>query len=312
MRAIGITDFEAGVVLLDLPRPEPEADELLVRVEASSINPYDVKTALGRFRGSIEYDFPIVLGRDFAGVVEAVGPDVVGLAPGDPVFGYLSRPHAHLGAWAEYLTVHVDGFVVPRPDSLAVNDAAALPVAGLTALALVDAVDPRPGDLVLIVGAAGGVGTVAVQLAAARGATVIATATADDEQRLLGLGAAETIDYTAGDLGAVVRARHPGGVHALIDVVDDAPGFAVMTELVEDGGRAATSLQAAGETARITALNVSGSDSGPAGLGELAELAAAGSVKVTIEAIRPLDEVPAAIEDFLNGRRGKTVISVSA
>ena len=82
-----MTDFDSGLALLDLPKPEPEADELLVRVEASSINPIDVKAALGRLRGTIEYDFPIVLGRDFAGVVEAVGSDVVGLAAGDAVFG---------------------------------------------------------------------------------------------------------------------------------------------------------------------------------------------------------------------------------
>ncbi len=306
-----MTSFESGLAPLDLPKPEPEADELLVRVEASSINPIDVKNATGAFRGTREYDFPVVLGRDFAGVVEAAGPDVVGLAPGDPVFGYLSRPRAHIGAWAEYVTVAVDAFVVPRPDSLSVTAAAALPVAGLTALAVVDAVDPQPGDVVLIVGAAGGVGTVAVQLAAQRGATVIATAKPGDAQRLLDLGAAETVDYTSGDLATAVLERHPDGVQALIDLVSGDDGFEALSALVEDGGRAATPLYAAGENTRITAVNVSGSDPGPAGLAQLAELAASGSLKVTIDAVRPLEEVPAAVNEFFSaGKRGKIVVSI--
>ncbi len=306
-----MTSFESGLAPLDLPKPDPEADELLVRVEAASINPIDVYGAMGGLQGMIEYDFPMVFGRDFAGTVEAVGSDVVGLEAGDAVVGYVSNPSPRGGSWAEYVTVSVDGFVVPRPGTLDAFSAAALPVAALTALAAVDAVDPEPGDVVLIVGAAGGVGSFAVQLAAQRGATVIATVRPGDEERLRGFGAAETIDYTSVDIAERVRELHPGGVRGLIDLVDRAEAFAAMAALVEDGGRAASPVGAAAEDARITAANISGATPGPAGLARLVESAAAGELKVTVDSVRPLDEVPAAVEEFPRGKRGKIVISVS-
>jgi len=315
MRAIAMTGFDSGLALHDLPAPEPAADELLVRVRASSINPVDLLTAAGALRGMMEYEFPAILGRDFAGVVEAVGPEVVGSKAGDAVLGYLAKPVVHDGAWAERLTVPVDGFVVPKPDALDFADAAALPVAGLTALAAVDAVDPHPGDVVLVIGAGGGVGSFAVQLAAQRGATVIATAKPGDEQRLLDLGAAETIDYTDQDLVTAVRERHPKGVRSVIDLVNHGDGFAPGASLVQAGGRAASPVGAANvdelAARRITGTNVMASHPGPAGLARLAESAATGELKVVIDAIRPLEEVPAAVEEFARGKRGKVVVSIA-
>ncbi len=311
MRAIAMTDFESGLALHDLAKPEPAADELLVRVHASSINPIDVLAAAGVLRGMMEYEFPTVPGRDFSGVVEAVGSEVVGSRVGDAVLGYLTKPVLHDGAWAEYVTVSVDGFVVLKPEALDFSAAAALPVAALTALAAVDAVDPHPGDFVLVIGAGGGVGSFAVQLAAQRGAHVIATAKPGDEQRLLDLGAAETIDYTGGDLVATIRERHPAGVHSLIDLVDHADAFGPMAELVQAGGRAASPLGAAGAEGNPAGVNVMASDPGPDGLARLAESAATGELKVVIDAIRPLEEVPAAVEEFPRGKRGKIVISVA-
>jgi len=314
MRAIAMADFDSGLALDDLPAPAPAADELLVRVYDSSINPFDVLVAAGALRGMLDYDFPVVPGRDFAGVVEGVGSEVVGSGAGDAVLGYLTKPGPHEGAWAEYLTVPVDGFVVPKPEALGFAEAAALPVAGLTALAAVDAIDPQPGDLVLVIGAGGGVGSFAVQLAARLGATVIATSKPGDEQRLLGLGAAETIDYTAEDLVAAVRRRHPEGVRSVIDLVNHGDGFAPGASLVEAGGRAASPVGAVNVeelAARgITGTNVMASQPGPAGLARLAESAAAGELKVVIDAVRPLEEVPAAVEEFPQGKRGKIVVSI--
>ncbi len=310
-----MTDFDSGLALHELPKPEPAADELLVRVQASSLNPIDVLAAAGALRGMMEYDFPVVPGRDFAGVVEGVGSEVVGSRAGDAVLGYLTKPTLHDGAWAEYLTVPVDGFVVPRPEALDVAAAAALPVAALTALAAVDAVDPHPGDVVLVIGAGGGVGSFAVQLAAQRGATVIATAKPGDEQRLLDLGAAETIDYTGQDLVAAVRERHPDGVRSVIDLVNHGDGFAPGAGLVQPGGRAASPLGAANvdelAARQITGSNVMASHPGPAGLARLAESAAAGELRVVVDAIRPLEEVPAAVEEFPRGKRGKIVVSIA-
>ncbi|HVN61954.1 MAG TPA: NADP-dependent oxidoreductase [Gaiellaceae bacterium] len=315
MRAIAMTDFDSGLALHDLPKPEAAADELLVRVLDSSINPIDVLAAAGALRGMMEYDFPVVPGRDFAGVVERVGSEVVGSRVGDAVLGFVTKPTLHDGAWAEYVTVPVDGFVVPKPEQLDFAAAAALPVAALTALAAVDAVDPHPGDVVLVIGAGGGVGSFAVQLAARRGATVIASAKPGDEQRLLDLGAAETVDYTGGDLVAAVRERHPDGVRSLIDLVNHGDAFMLAVALVQAGGRAASPLGAANAdelaAREITGTNVMGSHPGPAGLARLAESAAAGELKVVIDSIRPLDEVPAAVEEFARGKRGKVVVSIA-
>src|SRR5437764_11258916 len=219
--------------------------------------------------------------RDFAGTVEQVGAEVSRFEVGDDVFGFLTKPTVHEGAWAEYATVAEDGFVARKPSGLEFSEAAALPLAGVTALVSVDAVDPREGDTVLIVGADGGVGSYAVQLAAKRGATVIATAKPDDEQRLRDLGAAETIDYTREDIAAAVRAHHRDGVSALIDLVNQADGFAPLAELVRDGGRATSSLGAAdidGLARRsITATNVM-ANADPSVMGRLAELVAGGEV----------------------------------
>ncbi|MGZ4381504.1 MAG: NADP-dependent oxidoreductase [Gaiellaceae bacterium] len=315
MRAIAMTDFDSGLALHDLPTPEPAADELLVRVHASSINPIDVLAAAGALKGMMEYDFPSVLGRDFAGVVEAVGSEVVGSKVGDAVLGFITKPVLHDGAWADYLPVRVAGFVVPKPEALDFASAAALPIAALTALAAVDAVDPHPGDVVLVIGAGGGVGSFAVQLAAQRGASVIATAKPGDEQRLLDLGAAETVDYTGGDIVAAVREGHPDGVRSVIDLVNHGDDFMPAVALVQAGGRTASPLGAANAdelaAREITGTNVMASHPGPAGLARLAESAASGELKVVIDAIRPLEEVPAAVEEFARGKRGKVVVSIS-
>ncbi len=232
MRAIAMIDYDSGVALHELPAPRPAPNELLVRVRASSVNRIDVLVAGGVLKGMMEYEFPAVPGRDFAGTVEQVGAEVSRFEVGDDVFGFLTKPTVHEGAWAEYATVAEDGFVARKPSGLEFTEAAALPLAGVTALVSVDAVDPREGDTVLIVGADGGVGSYAVQLAAKRGATVIATAKPDDEQRLRDLGAAETIDYTREDIAAAVGAHHREGVSALIDFVNQADRFAPLADLV--------------------------------------------------------------------------------
>ena len=308
-----MTDYDSGVALHELPTPEPAPNELLVRVHASSVNRIDVLIAGGVLKGMMEYEFPAVPGRDFAGTVERLGADISRFEVGDEVFGFLTKPIVHEGAWADYVTVEEDGFVARKPSGLDFTEAAALPFAGVTALVAVDAVDPHAGDTVLIVGADGGVGSYAVQLAAGRGATVIATAKPDDERRLHELGAAETIDYTQQDIAAVVRERHPDGVDALIDLVNQADGFAPLADLVRDGGRAASSLGAAADGLagrNITATNVMATADASA-MARLVELVASGEVKPAVDAVLTLDETPAAIERFSTGKRGKIVITVA-
>src|SRR5436309_13009063 len=156
------------------------------------------------------------------------------------VLGFIpSAPALHDGSFAEIVT-NSSVVLARKPAGLAFELAAAIPLAGATALDAVDAVDPGPGDVVVVAGATGGVGTFAVQLAAQRGATVIATARPGDEEALVrSLGASDTLDYSGGDVAGEIRAKNPDGVTALIDVVNRDEAFGPMAALVRDGGRIA-------------------------------------------------------------------------
>jgi len=167
---------------------------VLVRVEASSVNGFDLGVASGMVKGMIEYELPIVLGRDYGGTIEAVGPGVTGFEVGDPVFGVFMK--MTLGAFGTFseLVAAPAMFAAKIPNGLAVESAAAPALAGAPALAAIDAIDPKPDETVLISGATGGVGSFAVQLAKERGATVIATAKPEDADYVTSLGADETVD----------------------------------------------------------------------------------------------------------------------
>src|SRR3954467_11784770 len=130
MRVIAMTDFGAAPALLDLPRPEPTDDEVLIRVQASSINGFDGSVAAGHLQGMMEYRFPVVLGKDFAGIVESVGPGVSRFAVGEPVFGVVIKAALGDGAFAEYVTVPEALGIAHRPAALDVASAGALGLAG--------------------------------------------------------------------------------------------------------------------------------------------------------------------------------------
>jgi len=204
MRAVSLNAWGAPDVLreVELGRPDPLPTEVLVRVHAAGVNPTDWKSrASGGF--GLWADPPI-LGYDVSGVVEAVGPGVMVLAPGDEVFGMPRFPH-QAGAYAEYLTAPTR-HLVRKPARLSHVEAAALPLVALTAWqALVDTADVQPGQRVLIHAAAGGVGHLAVQIAKARGAHVIGTASAAKHGLVHELGADEMVDYRTVDFADVVR-----------------------------------------------------------------------------------------------------------
>lgn len=315
MRALTLNDFDAGLTLSELAIPEPAADEVLIRVHASSLNGFDAAVAAGMVKGMMEHQFPVTLGRDVAGVVERVRPAVTRFRPGDEVFGMVAKPVLHDGAWAEY-AIPAEGTLAPKPRKLDWVHAAALPLAGTAALMVVEAVKPSPGDLVLIVGATGGVGNYAVQLAAARGARVVATGLPRDEVHLRDLGTAETVDYSAEDIAAAVRARYPGGITGLIDLVNRGDDFAALAELVASGGRVASSLGAANveqlASRDVAATNIFAA-ADTAILSRLANLADTGKLRVTVERVYRLDvdDVKEGLAVLATGRaRGKLALAV--
>ncbi|MFF9410205.1 NADP-dependent oxidoreductase [Streptomyces anandii] len=203
MRAIGQDVLGGPEVLkeIELERPEPRTNEVLVRVRAAGVNPTDWKhRATGGFLG----EPPFVLGWDVSGVVEAVGIGVAEFRPGDEVFGMLSYPFGH-GSHAEYVTAPARTFAL-KPAGIGHVEAGALPLVSLTAWqALVERAELRPGQRVLIHAAAGGVGHVAVQIAKARGAYVIGTASEGKHDFLRGIGVDEAIDYRTTDFAEAVR-----------------------------------------------------------------------------------------------------------
>ena len=204
MRAIAKETFGGPMAPIDLPTPEIGDGEVLIRVRAAGINPFDWKVANGALRDRMKHRFPMILGFDAAGVIERIGADVTGFAEGDEVYGYLFKPVIGTGTYAEYVGAPAN-IVARKPVNVGFAEAAALPTPGLTAMDLVDAVEIGVGETVLIVGATGGVGSYATQLAARRGAHVIATARRTDGALVRELGAVETVDHTAEDTLSLIH-----------------------------------------------------------------------------------------------------------
>ena len=248
MRAITLESFDSDPTLQEIPTPQIAPNEVLVGVRASSVNPIDNAIASGMLKDMVEHEFPIVLGRDFAGVVEQAGSDVKGLSVGDEVFGFVPGmgPTVHNGSWAEWIAVP-ESVATRKPDDIDAASAGAAPLAAITALSALDALGVSEGHTLLIVGANGGVGSFAVQLADQAGATVIAPALPEDEEYLRELGVSEVLDREA-DVATLVHERYPEGIEALLDLVSYAPeGFDTHAEVLKDDGRGASPLSAAGE-----------------------------------------------------------------
>jgi NADPH:quinone reductase-like Zn-dependent oxidoreductase len=231
MRAIAIEGFGGAdrLKLVDLPIPEPGPDDVLVRVRAAGVGPWDIKTREGLFG---KRSFPHVLGVEASGIVESAGENVADLRQGDEVYVYSG------GCYAEYVAAPAQK-VAHKPASLSFEEAAGVPVAGSTAYqGIVEEIGLKEGETVLIAGAAGGVGTIAVQIAAFLGARVLGTASPRNHDYLLSLGAAEAIDYH-GDWVAAVRTVAPDGVDTVFDCVGGET-FRRSFEAVRNGGRIVT------------------------------------------------------------------------
>lgn len=221
--------------LTDLPEPKVPPGWVLLKVRSAAINPVDWKIMAGGLDPLMEVQFPVVPGWDVSGVVEAVGIDVPEWAPGDEVISYARTDWVHGGTMAEYVALPAR-LLAPKPASVDWDRAAALPLAGLTAYQVLGRLEVAAGDTVLVHNASGGVGGYAVQLAAARGARVIGTASEANHEYLRGLGA-EPVAYGDG-LPERVRELAPDGVDVVVDLVG---GVVEQTlAVLKDGGRHAS------------------------------------------------------------------------
>jgi NADPH:quinone reductase-like Zn-dependent oxidoreductase len=314
-RGVVIERFGDEPHLAALALPPLGPSDVLIEVRAASVNAFDWKAAEGRFKDSFEYQFPVTIGRDYAGVVTAVGDAVRRVAPGEEVFGYFTGQVLRRGSYATHVLVAEDECFVPRPPGLPAYVAACLPLAGIVALRCVTAVLPGPADRVLVLGAPGGVGSLAVQLLAGRGVRVIASGLPQDEEYLRALGASDVIAPGESLIGEV-RARYPHGVHGLIDLVDYRPAFMAHAELLAAGGRAASVHRAADEAAfaqrGLHGVNVA-SFPDRALLDTLALMAVTGELRVPITGRYTLDEAVSALSDAKHRHsRGKSVIEMNS
>jgi NADPH:quinone reductase-like Zn-dependent oxidoreductase len=313
MRALAFGDFGEAPSVIETPTPEITApDEVLVAVKAASLNRFDAMVAAGFLQGMLEHQFPVTLGRDFSGVVEAVGDGVTEFKVGDAVFGMIGNMVLGNGSLADRVVVS-EQHLAHKPEVIGYTDAAALPLAGSTAIAAVDWVEAGPGKVVLIVGATGGVGSYAIQLAHARGATVIATGLTSDEETLRGFGADEVLDYQ-GDLAATLKGSHPDGVDGLIDLASDGPALSALTDVVVDSGRVASALSAADVDALadrdIAATNLVTYPNAET-FAALAGYVADGTLEIPVTDVYRLDDSADGLGRFLGGSvRGKMAVSL--
>lgn len=306
MKAVQIHEFGGPEVLkLDtITRPEPGAHQVLVRVHAAGVNPVDWKIREGKFG---EIPFPAIMGNDFSGEIEALGPDVTEFRVGESIFGSVADES---GSYAEYCLAPTSQ-IIEKPSSLDHIQAAAVPVTAMTAWqALFDEAKLRRGQKVLIHAAAGGVGNFAVQFAKWKGAYVIGTASADSADLVRKLGAHEVIDYRNTRFEDVVQNA---------DVVFDTIGGETQErswKVLNRGGVLVSIVQPpSAETAAARGVrgifmreDAKRNDE----LIQIAKLLASGQIKINVETVLPLSEARKAQELSQSGHaHGKIVLTIT-
>lgn len=305
MRAITYDRFGGNDVLqlTDQPIPKVGPGEVRIRVTRAAVNPVDWKLMAGGLDALMDSDFPVVPGWDVAGVVDAVGPDTPEFVEGDRVAAYARKQVVSAGTFAEYVTVLADA-TAAVPDEVSDDVAAALPLAGLTALRTLETLAVTESDTVLVHAASGGVGFLAAQLAVAAGATVVGTASPANHDRLSAIG---VTPVAYGD-GLVDRLREiaPDGFDAVADLVGGVVDESLA--VLREGGRVASiadpTVQEHG--GRWVWVRPDGER-----LGHLLDEVAAGRLTVEIDRSFRLDQVAQAFEASQSGTaRGKLIVDV--
>ncbi|WP_335132034.1 NADP-dependent oxidoreductase [Nostoc sp.] len=289
----------------EVPRPEPQAGQVLIQVYAAGVNPIDWKIREGFFQQVYDYSLPVIAGADVAGVVASVGDGVTTLQPGQAVYG--TADMALSGAYAEYAVGYADA-IAPKPKTLDYIHAASIPIVAITAWqALFDSANLQPGQSVLIHGGAGGVGRYAIQLAKWKKARVIATASAANLDDLRNLGADQAIDYANQPFEQQVKD---------VDVVLDLIGGETQArswQIIRPGGVLVSTLGVpeSGIPQGIKAVPVFANLRKNSQIQEIAQLIDDGQIKASIEQVFELAEAAKAQEVSQHGHpRGKLVLQV--
>ncbi|GAA2916047.1 MULTISPECIES: NADP-dependent oxidoreductase [Streptomyces] len=305
MKAVQYQKFGGPEVLevVDVPDPKMFSDLVLVRIEAAALNPADLGFQSGAPDALVDSLFPVTPGWDLAGVIEQVGVATTGFQPGDEVIGFVRDKAMHYGTYAEKISAEPRQ-LARKPRNLSWAQAAGLPVAGLTAYqAIVHSLEVTAGDTVLVHGASGGVGHLAVQIAIARGARVIGTGSEASQEFIASLGATP-VRY-GDELVGQVRKIAPDGIDAILDTAGRG-SLSTTHAIAALGARVASiTLSAAEYPGTIDVfLHLDGDD-----LTRLVELAEEGKLTVHVDRIFPLDQAARAQQLLAGGHaRGKIIL----
>lgn len=310
MKAAQITKYGGQDVIqlnTEVEKPETTDDHVIVEVHAVAVNPFDIKVREGLVRDMAELDFPAILGGDVAGLVAEIGSGVTGFEVGQPVYG-LAGALSGKGAFAEYTSV-VAGQLARKPETIDFVEAAALPQVSTSAYqALVDTMALQAGQKILIHGGAGGIGSVAIQIAKSIGAYVATTVSTNDVEFARGLGADEIIDYTVHDFSEILK-----DYDAVYDTVGGESNIKSYNVLKRGGNLVSMVAPPNEELVNQHGINYSAqfTKSTTERLTKVAELVDAGAIKVQIDRVFPFDETPEAVEYLKTGHpRGKVVVRV--
>lgn len=316
MKAIAVSKFKDAPEVMELPTPTLRPGTLLIRVAAAGINPYDWKLVDGIMDGHMKHQFPLIMGNDAAGTVEAVGEGVTRFKAGDNVYGQFLHSPIGEGAYAEYAIVPEKALISGTPKKASILEAAAIPTAGMTAQQLIEKSGLKHEQILLLIGATGGVGSFVIQLAAMQGIYVIGTVGDEkDVERVTKLGAKETINYKKLSVEQQIKTKYPDGVDGLIDVASNPDAFKTMSGLVKKGGVALTTTFVADDN-DLKEKGLTGGNfemkGTVASLDALTDAVDSGLLHVPVEKVISLEEVPEAIALSRQAKgKGKTVIKIN-
>ena len=312
MKAAFFTAFGEldNIEIGDLDRPEPGDGEVLVKVKAAGVNPVDAAVARGMLKDAIPAEFPVIPGWDVAGVVEENGFAARRFKEGDEVYAYARRPTIQKGTFAEYVALP-ESYLARRPKKVSMQEAGGIPLVGLTAYqALFDAGNLKEGQTLLILGASGGVGTLAIQLAKSVGATVIGVASEKNHDYMKGLGADKTIDYSDGHVGEQIKKAAPNGVDLIFHCSrGDSLNKCMETGVLMDKGSVVSITKSKPEEGWDVSYHYVFVEPNSAQLSLMAELADEGKLKIPSTKIYSLGEAQKALKDVETlHNRGKLII----
>lgn len=300
-----LSEIEVG----SLEQPQLGEGEVLVRVKAAGVNPVDAAVARGYLKGALPQEFPTVPGWDMAGVVEARGHAARRFEVGDEVYAYARRPTVQWGTFAEYIVIS-ESYLALRPQNISMEAASGIPLVGLTAYqSLFDAGKLQEGQTVLILGASGGVGTLAIQLAKSKGAEVIGVASGKNHEYMQELGADVTIDYHDNHVGEAVMDKYPGGVDLIFDAVSGET-LEQALEALKDEGKLVSIKNHGDDLVSDVDFEYVFVEPNAKQLDHMRELTEEGRIKVPVSETYSLDETAEALKQIESlHTRGKIVVT---